>query len=201
MTDAAYVKSIVSYRKIVVALMESKGIISDFWSVKLHKKQKEKGLFSADTDQGFAFYTDGVQIFSNRVQFSVWPLVLVNLSLPSEIRYLEESILVIGIIPGPDGPVNLNSFLYPLYEEFKTLATGVENVFNGLTKEVFIMRAWICLVCADQKGREKIMGTSGVPAYAYCPYCHAHGYRGPAGTYCPYKAPLVNGNGKRRAAI
>lgn len=177
------------YRKTCMLHFEEDGVSSDFWTGNLHLRQREDGLFGQDTTLGFGLFTDGVQVFKMRVSFGVWPIVLVNYSLPPEFRYHEENLIIAGVIPGPKEPKNLNSFLYPLVEEFSLLQTGVDDVFNAHTIEKFTLRAHICLVGADQKGREKIMGTCGVPSYAYCPYCFAHGFRGPNFTYCPYNEP------------
>lgn len=201
-SDAEFAETVMKYRASVMKLykdtLETKKtkVTTDFWTGQLHAEQLEAGKFDQATDMGFAFFTDGVQIFKSRVSFTVWPLALINLSLPPEVRFLDENIMIIGILPGPKGPDNLNSFLIPLYDELDALEMGVEKVYNGFTKSYFTLRAYICLICADQKGREKVMGTSGVPSYAYCPYCWAHGFPGPQTTYCPPLAPINDAKGK-----
>ncbi len=48
------------------------------------------------------------------------------MSLPRKDRFLQENIILVGVIPGPKEPsLLMNSFLKPLVEEFKKLWTGV----------------------------------------------------------------------------
>lgn len=71
--------------------------------------------------------------------------------------------LCTGFIPGPKGPKNLDSFLYPLVKEFETLQYGIPTVLNGSLSEnlprqdrEFLLRGHICLVGADMIAREKV---------------------------------------------
>lgn len=132
----------------------------DFWNGQLYCDQKEQGLYSQDTDLGFFFSTDGVRIFKTRSNFQIYPLLLVNLSLPPVERVKHRSMLLSGIIPGPKGPKDLDSFLYPLIREFKDLEVGVK-AWNGFRRQEFILRAYISLIGADMVAREKLMHMQG----------------------------------------
>lgn len=65
--------------------------------------------------------------------------------------------ILVGVIPGPKNPDNIDSFLELLIEEFELLDKGC-MAYNGCTGEVFRLHAYIVTVTADQVAREKLMG-------------------------------------------
>ena len=75
--------------------------------------------------------------------------------------------VLVGFIPGPKEPKDLDSFLYPLVQEFKALAHGIPGVFNAARQETpqatFLMRAYIVTVGADMIGRSKVNPCSNSP--------------------------------------
>lgn len=71
--------------------------------------------------------------------------------------------LCTGFIPGPKGPKNLDTFLYPLIKEFEGLQNGIPAVLNSsISRSLprrdreFILKGHICLVGADMVAREKV---------------------------------------------
>ena len=56
----------------------------------------------------------------------MWPLLLINLNIPPSERFKEEHLILLGVIPGPNGPKDMNSFLHPMINEFKVLKEGVD---------------------------------------------------------------------------
>lgn len=117
----------------------------------------------SDTDLGFVLTTDGVQIFKTRSRFSIWPIVLQCLNLPPTIRAKRQNMLCTGFIPGPKGPKNLDSFLYPLIKEMEALQVGIPATYNASlpntlppSERIFVLKSHICLVGADMIAREKV---------------------------------------------
>jgi len=51
-------------------------------------------------------------------------------SKPEE-RFKKHNLLLCGIIPGPNNPRDIHSFLRPIVDELKALATGIENVYDS----------------------------------------------------------------------
>ena len=52
-------------------------------------------------------------------QYSAGAIYLVVLNLPRAIRYKFENVLLVGLIPGPkEPPLNINSYLCPLVQDF-----------------------------------------------------------------------------------
>src|SRR6516165_3761339 len=94
------------------------------WGGLLCQTLIQRGVLDIERgDLGFFFSTDGVKLF-NRGHFSVWPLLLVNLNLPPSVRFKEEKLILVGVIPGPRQPKDMNSFFRPLIDEFKILGSG-----------------------------------------------------------------------------
>ncbi|RPB17400.1 hypothetical protein P167DRAFT_479756, partial [Morchella conica CCBAS932] len=96
---------------------------------------------------------------------------------------------MVGFIPGPNNPKDLDSFLFPLVKELKQLENGIPYVWNGARNNYFTLRAHVCIVAADMPGREKLMNFKGNRGTSYCPYCYVHGVHN-RGIYCPLKPPL-----------
>lgn len=112
---------------------------------------------------GFLLTTDGVQVFKAKMKFSIWPIALVCLNLPPAIRTKHQNMLCVGFIPGPKGPKNLDTFLYPMIKEFEELENGIPGTLNGSlssglprNSREFVLKAHICLVGADMIAREKV---------------------------------------------
>lgn len=140
---------------------------TDYWTSELFQEMKyQKKLFRTSTDLGFVLSTNGVQVFKARTRFSIWPIVLECLNLPPTIRKKRQNLLCTGFIPGPKGPINLDSFLYPLVKEFEVLQRGIPGALNASiprslpTDRKFTLKAHICLIGADMVAREKVTYSS-----------------------------------------
>ena len=127
-------------------------------------------------------------LFRAKANFDSWPILLQLLNLPLDQRALLENLLLVGHIPGPNEPKELNSFLNPLVEEFEILQSRISGVYDGYKREKFTLRAHICVSVADSHGREKVMMTSGTGSYVYCPTCMAVGIK-ERSVYRPFTAP------------
>jgi hypothetical protein len=97
---------------------------TDFWSGDLFQDLKSKDLFGADTDIALTLSTDGVKVFKSRRAFNIWPLMLLCLNLPPEVRFKRRNVLFVGFIPGPANPKDMDSFLFPLVQELRQLEKG-----------------------------------------------------------------------------
>ena len=162
--------------------------VRDYWDGELHKEHKSKGFFADHRDIALGFTTDGLQLFTVGTD-SVWPLLLVNLNLKPEERFKKHNLLLCGIIPGPNNPKDIHSFLRPIVEELKALATGIENVYDAYTKEIFTMRSHLVLVNADLLAMAKTMGISGHGSYNHCRFCTIQGIYSSNHIYCPLRTP------------
>jgi hypothetical protein len=147
--------------------------LRDFWDGKLCTQLQAKGFLTASTDLAFAFSTDGVDLFRKGKKHQVWPLLLTCFNLSPENRFLEDNIFCLGVVPGPTKPADLDSFLYPMVEEFKCLQRGVRTPC-GLGNSI-LLRAYIVTVTADMPARDSLMGLAGYNSRHFCNYCTARG--------------------------
>lgn len=60
--------------------------------------------------------------------YEAWPIPLYNLNLPRAERVKAENVIPVGLVPGPKGPVDIESFLRPLIDEFHVLGRGIAAV-------------------------------------------------------------------------
>lgn len=137
----------------------------------------------------FTFSTDGVELFRKGKKHSVWPLMLVCLNLPPAIRFKQENVLCLGIMPGPSKPKDIDSFLRPMIDEFKLLQIGVENVWDASFNSYFTLKAHIVAITGDMPARDDLMGLSGLNSKFYCNYCKAEGVYAERHIYCPLSPP------------
>ena len=69
---------------------------------------------------GLVLNIDWFQPYSHTVA-SVGVIYLAVMNLPRHLRYKRKNMLLLGIIPGPSEPKEINTFLLPLVEELKEL--------------------------------------------------------------------------------
>lgn len=86
------------------------------------------------------------------VQYSLGAIYLTIMSLPREVRYKQENVILIGLIPGPSEPKHdLNSFLEPLVDELLKFWVGVELAGTNVKR---IRCALLCVACDIPAGRK-----------------------------------------------
>ena len=127
----------------------------DVW--KNFKGPSGESFFDNPFSYGCTLNLDWFQPYENQ-QYSVGILYLCILNLPSEERYKEENIAVIGIIPGPHEPgKNVNSFLDPVIAELIELYNGAWIEIEKLGDLRFCYLAVICASC-DIPASRKLAG-------------------------------------------
>lgn len=84
--------------------------------VELDGKTLSHKYFEDSHDITLGLSTDGFAPFKWR-KHTVWPLVVFLYKLPPELRVLIDSMLSLGIIPGPKKPIDADSFLWPFVQE------------------------------------------------------------------------------------
>jgi len=63
---------------------------------------------------------DGYQIFKQKTD-DCWILLFINANLRPEDRVKKNNLLIGALIPGPNAPSDLNSFLQPVIDELRKL--------------------------------------------------------------------------------
>lgn len=171
--------------------------LTDVWSGQLYKALRSKGFFSDQRELGFCCGFDGTKAFKTRKNRYVWPIILTCINLPPEIRFKRKNVLIVGLIPGPDNPKDVDSFLTPLVGEFEMLSgPGIPNAWDAASNSrfrtgkdsKFTLRAHIVLVTTDMPARTKILHMMGMHSISYCEYCQIRGLSY-GGMHCPHKPP------------
>jgi hypothetical protein len=144
--------------------------------------------FERDTDMVLGLSTDGYAPFRRRAK-TAWPLLLFNYNLPPDIRFHQDNMLSLGVIPGPNKPKDFDSFLWPLVEELLELELGV-LARDGRTQKHFHLRAHLLLVFGDMPAISMVMNMKGHNGFCPCRFCEIRGARIPGNVHSPYYVPL-----------
>ena len=80
------------------------------------------GYFQDEHDIALTGSVDGYQIFRQKTE-TCWILLFINTNLSPEKWVLKENLLITSIIPGPKEPKDFNSFMNPIVDELKKLAS------------------------------------------------------------------------------
>jgi len=145
--------------------------------------------FEDDRDIALGLSTDGYGIFT-RGQATAWPLIIFIYNLPPELRVHAEHILALGVIPGPNKPSNLDSFLIPLHEELFQLAEGV-RAYDARSKSLFLLRAFLLLIFGDFPAVSMLMNMKGVNGISPCRNCKIKAIPIPGDTRSTHYVPLT----------
>ena len=79
------------------------------------------------------------------------------MNLPRQERFLEENIILVGVIPGPKEPhIYINCFLSPLVEDLNCLWKGVPMALSN-NLSVVVCGALLCVGC-DIPAARKVCG-------------------------------------------
>ena len=116
-------------------------------------------FFGDGRDIALGVSTDGAQLNPKKPS-NAWLVVLILLNLPPEICYQTNNVLVPFIVPGPNSPGDLESFLYPLFVDMAKASEGIW-MWDAVESSVFINHAHICMVLGDMLGSAKISGMAG----------------------------------------
>jgi len=86
----------------------------------LYKDLINDGYFTDERDIALIGSTDGYQIFRQKTD-DCWVVMFINANLPPDERVKKKNLLISTVIPGPNQPKDLNSFLRPIVDELKIL--------------------------------------------------------------------------------
>lgn len=145
--------------------------------------------FEDNRDIALGLSTDGYGIFT-RGQATAWPLIIFIYNLPPELRVHAEYILALGVIPGPNKPSNIDSFLIPLHEELFRLAEGVK-AHDVRARQLFLLRAFLLLIFGDFPAVSMLMKMKGVNGISPCRDCKIQAIPIPGDTNSTHYVPLI----------
>ncbi|EUC56018.1 transposase family Tnp2 protein, partial [Rhizoctonia solani AG-3 Rhs1AP] len=95
---------------------------------------------------------------------------VINYNLPLEERTHVKNMICVGVIPGPQCPADINSFLQPLINELRELARGVATV-DVTQHKLFALHAHILAIFGDIPALTKILEFIGHNGCLPCRFC------------------------------
>ncbi len=103
----------------------AKRTYSDYGDSQVHLVQHDHlGLFKDPRDVGFSLSTDGAQLTMKK-QSNTWLMILIILNLPPSIRYKTNNVIINFATPGPNSPGDIESFIWPLFQEMAMSSEGI----------------------------------------------------------------------------
>lgn len=152
---------------------ESSNVYSDIYDGKVWKSFMEcngRPFLSLPFNFGFYINVDWFQPYEH-TQHSEGVIYMTVMNLPRSERFLQENIMLIGVIPGPhEPPLNINTYLRPLVDELQRLWQGVTlKTSEGVT--VLVRGALLCAGC-DIPAARKTCGFMGHRAKKGCSKCY-----------------------------
>ena len=145
------------------------GVMNDIFDVRIWRDfQSYEGtpFLSGPFTFGLA---DWFQPFKHS-QYSVGAIYMSILNLSRSLRYKPENVMLVGILPGPSEPRNVNSFLEPLVEELTEFFDGKELRVHGVHSTAKVRCALLCAACDLPAGR-KLCGFLSYTATYGCSRC------------------------------
>lgn len=172
-------------------------IVADVWDAHYIKSLRSEGYFRSYRDLALGLSHDGIQLFKIG-DFEVTPILITVFNFRREHRYDSKHQIVVGIIPGPSQPKDLNSFMVPVVDELKLLETGI-LAWDAARKEEFILKANLVMLQADSPAMNKVINFVGFQGYAFCSHCLQIGVHHDGAIRCPHSKPkdLPNRPGER----
>lgn len=117
---------------------------------------------------GFVVNVDWFQPFKD-ISYSVGVIYAVVINLPRNLRYKEENVIIVGVIPGPKEPSkNINSYLGPFVQELLELYSG--TWFTTSHGRQLVRGVLVC-ISSDIPATRKVAGFMGHNALKGCSRC------------------------------
>ena len=145
----------------------------------LWKKAFTEDGFSKGDPRGILLQlcTDGVNPFSsNKVNYSMWPIMFSVLNLPKEVRNTYQNIMLVGIVPAQvEGkePKSLDPYLEIVVDELLDLSEA--TFYDGYRKVEFAFKIDIFNYVLDYPGLTKVLSAAGPNALRGCMWCEKRG--------------------------
>ena len=148
------------------------GVLTDIYDGKIwerFRKYDDKLLLEVPHNLGFMLNVDWLQPFEHS-QYSVGVMYLSILNLPRSERYKLENIIVVGCIPGPSEPHNMNTYLKPMVDELLILWEGIPFQPHSYTIPVQIHGCLLGVAC-DTPATRKVCGFTSCSSTHGCSKC------------------------------
>jgi len=158
--------------------------IVDIYDGKAWKDSMDDSFLLEPRHLRIGIVTDGVQVFRDNDQYSIWPIAITAYNLPPTKRYLIGPTSILGILPGKndrDIKMNIQPFIQLIADELKFLNNEGWKVHDAHRGDDFVCKVRLIHVVSDLRGLEKVFDQPPVPSKYACMKCFVQGVRIPQG--------------------
>ena len=148
-----------------LAADEDVGGVHDYYHSEKFRFLRDRGLLGG-TFVPVNLGSDGLQ-FWRQNGFEDWPIVATPLGLSPKQRSDNKYQLLLAVTLGPKQPVDLESFLHPIFEELNQLARGIPGLKVPNLPTTQVLRAGVLNFTTDQPGGDKLTRFRGVNSLVY----------------------------------
>ncbi|KAJ3570411.1 hypothetical protein NP233_g4419 [Leucocoprinus birnbaumii] len=136
-------------------------VLDDFLSGEAYLKATEEGRISS-ADTLLMFSIDGAQLYRYRLS-DVWIYIWVVMDIAPDKRYKKKYVIPGGIIPGPNKPKNLESFVFPGLYHIAALQKRQGNlrIYDSFRNEERSTCPKVLFATADTIAMTSICGSTG----------------------------------------
>lgn len=155
----------------------------------IQRALKARGLYQNTPDElhlSIMLSTDGLQYFNGRSD-SGWIVILSIGDVPSSVRFKKLMCFVCAMIPGE--PKDLNSLLWPVYQELALLGEHGIWVWDANLKRQRLIKTVLHAISGDIPALSKVALMTGAVSYLGCKYCKMFGYHYNGTRYFPCITP------------
>ena len=135
------------------------GLYDDILCGEAYRKLVDDGLVG-EYDTVLMLSMDGAQLYRSK-QSDCWIYIWILVDLGPDKRYKIRNILPGGIIPGPEPPDNLESFLFPGLAHVAALQREGLPIWDAYHRKRAITFLFLLLVLADAVGMALLSGSVG----------------------------------------
>ena len=111
-------------------------------------------------DTVLMFSIDGAQLYQNK-KSDCWIYIWIILDLGPDQCYKIRNIIPGGVIPGPNAPWNIESFLFPGLAHVSALQMEGLRIWDAYHKRAAISLLFLLLALADAVGMASLSGSVG----------------------------------------
>jgi hypothetical protein len=126
---------------------------SDYWDAVVNGR-------ISDSDMVLTMSFDGAQLYCNKASDTwIWIWILMDYDVTE--RYKKRSILVGGVIPGPNKPRFIESFLFKGLQHLAICQKKGLRIWNALDSTIFVSYPFLALILADSIAMAALSGSVG----------------------------------------
>lgn len=168
--------------------LEATGSINT-WADYIHGTEYLEAARAGDIDDNttvLMISLDGAQLYRMKAS-DCWVYIWVLLDRAPETRYKKQHVLIGGVIPGPNKPGNIDSFMFPGLHHLSALMNDGLVIWDAARNIVFTSKPFLAFMTADGPGMTELNGLVGHSGGHGCRlYCELKGRRKPdVGHYYP----------------